>query len=190
MEFKNLDTAGINEKNLLLRTISGHLHDSPRQDNFYCCRIQHWTVLYAGLGMVSSQILFYENKVWRIFVPKLYHDKRDTNFLKFLSYVRQYGPNNSRWKFPQIGRKLNEYKNPPTVSLTRAIQSTDSDWPFPQTCFKNIGLTIRGFNFFYPNLSTSLKNFFQPSQNLVNIESGTEETSNVPTQYLFYPVQQ
>ena len=49
---------------------------------------------------------------------------------------------------------------------------------------------MRGFNFFYPNLSTSLKNFFQPSQNLLNIESGTEETSTVPTQYSFYPVQQ
>ena len=38
--------------------------------------------------------------------------------------------------------------------------------------------------------STSLKNFFQPSQNLLNIEPGTEETSTVPTQYSFYPVQQ
>ena len=33
---KNLDTVGINEKNLLLRTISGYLHDLPRQNNFYC----------------------------------------------------------------------------------------------------------------------------------------------------------
>ena len=88
---KNLDTVGINEKNLLLRTISGYLHDSPRQDNFYCYQIKHWTVLCAVL---SSQIFFYENKVGRIFVPKFYHDKRDTNFLKFLSYVGEYGPDN------------------------------------------------------------------------------------------------
>ena len=46
---KNLDTVGINEKNLLLRTISDYLHDLPRQDNFYCYQIQHWTVLYAVL---------------------------------------------------------------------------------------------------------------------------------------------
>ena len=77
-----------------------------------------------------------------------------------------------------------------TVSLSRAIQSNDLDWPFPQTYFKNIGLTVRGFNFSYPNLSKSLKNFFQPSQNLLNIESGTEEASTVPTQYSFYPTQQ
>ena len=46
---------------------------------------------------------------------------------------------------------------------------------------------MREFNFSYPNISTSLKNFFQPSQNLLNIESGIEEASTVPTQYLFYP---
>ena len=104
---KNLDTVGIYEKNLLLRMISGYLCDSPRQDNFYCYQIQHWTVLYTVL---SSQIFFYENKVGRIFVPKFHHDKRDTNFLKFLSYVGEYGPDNSRCEFPQIGRKLYEYK--------------------------------------------------------------------------------
>ena len=107
---KNLDTVGINEKNLLIRRISCYLHDSPRQDNFYCYQTQHWTVLYAGLGAVPSQILFPENKVGRIFIPKFYHDKRDTNFLKFLSYVGEYGPDNSRCKFPQIGRKLFKHK--------------------------------------------------------------------------------
>ena len=49
---------------------------------------------------------------------------------------------------------------------------------------------MRGFNLFYPNLSTLLKNFFQPSHNLLNIESGTEEASTVPAEYSFYPVRQ
>ena len=52
---KNLDTVGINEKNLLLKTISGYLHDSPRQDNFYCYQTQHWTVLHAGLGVAPTR---------------------------------------------------------------------------------------------------------------------------------------
>ena len=147
------------------------------------------TVLHSLLLGVN-QTLFYQNKVERIFVPKFYRDKRDTNFLKFLSYVGEYGPDNSRCEFPQIGRKYYEYKKSPPVSLSRAIQPNDLDWPFPQTYFKNIGLTVRGFNFFCPNLSTSLKNFFQPSQKLLNIESGTEEASTVPTQYSFYPTQQ
>ena len=38
---KNLDTVGINEKNLLIRRISCYLHDSPRQDNIYCYQTQH-----------------------------------------------------------------------------------------------------------------------------------------------------
>ena len=107
---KNLDTAGIQEKNLLLRTVSGYYHDSLKQDNFYCYQTQHWTVLYTGLGMVPTQILFYENQVGCIFIPKFYHDKRNTNFLKFLSCVGEYRPGNSHCKFPQIGRKLYEYK--------------------------------------------------------------------------------
>ena len=107
---KNLDTIGINEKNLLLRMISGYLHNLPRQGNFYCCQIQYCTVLNVGSGLISSQILFYENKVGCVFVPEFYHDKRDTNFLKFLSYVGEYGPDNSCCEFPQIGRKLCEYK--------------------------------------------------------------------------------
>ena len=81
-------------------------------------------------------------------MPKFYHDKGDTNFLKFLSYVTEYGPDNLRHEFPQIGRKLYQYKKETTTSLTRTIQSTESDWSFPQKYFKNIGLTVRELNFF------------------------------------------
>ena len=62
-------------------------------------------------------------------------------------------------------------------SSDRSIESTDLDWPFPETYIKNIGLTVRGFDFFCPDLPTSLKNFFQPSQNLLieKILFGTEK---------------
>ena len=56
--------------------------------------------------------------------------------------------------------------------------------------YKSIGSTVRGFSFFYPNLSDSLQNLIQPSPNFINTESGTDETSTVPTQYLFYLGQQ
>ena len=101
---KNLDTVQINEKNFLLRTITGYLYDSRSHDNFYCYQLQHWTVPYTVL---SSQIFFYENKIGRIsVVRKFYHDNRDTNFLKFISYVGDNGPDNSRCEFLQIGKKL------------------------------------------------------------------------------------
>ena len=49
---------------------------------------------------------------------------------------------------------------------------------------------MRGFSFYFPNLSDSLRNLIQSSPNLINTESGTEETSTVPTQYSFYLGQQ
>ena len=73
---------------------------------------------------------------------------------------------------------------------SKSVLATDSDCPFPETYYKSIGSTVRGFAVFFPNLSDSLRNLIQPSSNLINTESGTEETSTVPTQYLFYPGQQ
>ena len=107
---KNLDSYGPLVKNSLLKTISGYYHDSPRQDNFYCYKKQHWTVIAAVSFLGATWLYFYEYTVERIFVPKFYHDKRDPNFLKFLSYVGEYGPDNSHCEFPQIGRKFYEYK--------------------------------------------------------------------------------
>ena len=49
---------------------------------------------------------------------------------------------------------------------------------------------MRGFQILLPNLSNLLKRFFQPSANLINTESGTEEITTVPTQYSFYPEQE
>ena len=80
----------------------------------------------------ATRLYFYEYTVGRIFAPKFYHDKRDPNFLKFLSYVGEYGPDNSHCEFPQIGRKFYEYKKKAGVSIARIIQPTDLDWPFPE----------------------------------------------------------
>ena len=107
---KNLSSVSLLEKNTLLRIISGYYYNLPRQDNCYCFQPQYQTVLYTGRSVIPSQILFYEKKVRRIFVPKVYHDKRDTNFLKFLSYVGEHEPDNLCCKYQQIGRKLYEYK--------------------------------------------------------------------------------
>ena len=43
--------------------------------------------------------------------------------------------------------------------------------------------------FTFPNLSTILKNILQPSPGLINKETGTEQTTSVPTQYYFFPEQ-
>ena len=135
-------------------------------------------------------MIVFGNRVGSVFIPKFFHDKRTTNFLKYLEYVGEYGPDNIRCEFPEVGRKHYTYKKSTSGSSVKTVLATDSDWLFPETYYKSIGSTVRDFGFFFPNLSDSLKNFIQLSSNLINTESGTEKTSTVPTQYSFYPNQQ
>ena len=99
---RDLATMGINEKKINFRTFSQYLHKMPRQDNLYCFKPNQWTVLHPAL---TTEIIFFENKVGHIFIPKFYHDKKDTSFLKLLSYVEEHGLDNSLCEFPEIGRK-------------------------------------------------------------------------------------
>ena len=48
-------------------------------------------------------------------------------------------------------------------------------------------LSIRGFEFIFPNLESSLKKIIDPSPTLINSESGQEETASVPTREVFSP---
>ena len=130
------------------------------------------------------------DKAGHDFVPKLLHDKRAGNFLKYLEYVGEYWPDNVRCEYPGIRRKYYEYKKSTSSLSVKSLLAIDSDWPFPDFYYKSIGSTVKGFSLFYPNLSDSLKNLIEPSPNLINTESETEETSTVPTQYSFYPGQQ
>ena len=103
---KNLCFYGPLEKIFLLKIISGFYHDSPRQDNFYCYKKQHWAVISAGSYLEPTQLYFYEYKVERIFLPKFYHDKRDINILKFLSYVGEYTSDNSTLRISTNWKKI------------------------------------------------------------------------------------
>ena len=62
------------------------------------------------------------------------------------------------------------------------MKTSNNDWPFPDTYFKSIGHTVRGFSFLFPNASDKLKENLLPSKNLLNIESGSEETIFSPSQ--------
>ena len=120
---------------------------------------------------------------------RFFHEKRARNFLKRLDYVGEYGPDNVRCEYPETGRTYYEYEKS-TDTSAKSVLETDSDWPFPETYYKSIGSIVRRFGEFFPNLSDSLKNLIQPSPNLTNAESGTEETSTVPIQYSVYSGQQ
>ena len=59
----------------------------------------------------------------------------------------------------------------------------------PDKYSTKIGISVRGFTFAFPNLSTSLKIILEPSPRLTNKETGTEQTTFVPTEYSFFPEQ-
>ena len=62
---------------------------------------------------------------------------------------------------------------------TISIKTSDNVSPLPDTYFKSIGCTVRGFSFLFPNASGKLIESFVQITTLLNIESGTEETANV-----------
>lgn len=49
----------------------------------------------------------------------------------------------------------------------------------PDTYFKSIGPTVRGFSFLFPNNNKTISDILAPINGLINIESDTEETYNV-----------
>ena len=180
---KDLSTTSIQEKKYHIRELSRYVHKKGRIDSLYALLADNWTILHAVL---SSQIIFYQSRVRDLFVPKFYHDRASTNFLKYLTYLGEIKPenSNSEFKHPGIGRKYYSYKK--TDFSTHTFLSKDINWPFRDTYFKSIGLSVRGFQFLLPNLSNFLKSFFQPSANLINTESGTEEITTVLTKHSFY----
>ena len=97
-------------------------------------------------------MIVFGNRVGSVFIPKFFHDKRTTNFLKYLEYVGEYGPDNIRCKFPEVGKKHYKYKKSTSGSSVKTILATDSDWLFPKTYYKSIGSTVRGFGVFFPKL--------------------------------------
>ena len=93
-------------------------------------------------------MIFFNNKVRPVFVPKFFHNKRAENFLNYVEYVGEYGSDNVRCEYSEAERKYYEYKKSTSGSSVKSLLITDSDWPFPETYYKSIGSTVRGFVFF------------------------------------------
>ena len=87
--------------------------------------LKYWTVLYPALS--TQLIFFFDNKVRRIFVPNFFHDKRAENFLKYLEYVGEYGPDNVRCEYLEVGRKYYKNKKSTSGSSVKSLLVTDSD---------------------------------------------------------------
>ena len=59
------------------------------------------------------------------------------------------------------------------------------DWPFPSKYSEKLALSLRGYEFIFPNLENSLKTFMEPSPTLINSKPGQEEISTVLTRDIF-----
>ena len=64
-------------------------------------------------------------------------------FLNILCTQEKHGPDKTRCKYPEVGRKYYEYKKSTDVS-SKSILTTDLDRSFPETYYKSIGSTVRG----------------------------------------------
>ena len=86
---------------------------------------------------------------------------------------------------PLLGRKLDEYRINRNKKRPKRTHPKNLDWPFPDKFYESIGYTSHGFSFEFKILPNSLSSILNPSDNLINIESNTEQAKNNLTEELF-----
>ena len=109
---------------------------------------------------MDSTVFRYTSKVHRLFVPKFYHDRKDTNFLKNLKYVGEKAKIDEKdfSEITEFGRKLYEYNSDLNHTSNIGLSTKTMDWPFPEKDYKSIGYTVHGFRFAFLKVKTSISN--------------------------------
>ena len=154
---------------------------------FYNQNLAPSTVLHAQL---LYKIDLIEGRLAYLLVPRCYHDRNDTGFMKNFSYQGKIFSKKS----DHINKRLSEldrllYIYVSTSLRTFVLSESKIKWNFRNKHSKTLGLSVRGFSFTFPDVSDSLKSLFEISEDLIIKETGTEEISSVPTQYSFFPQQ-
>ena len=155
-------------------------------DTFYSGATSSDSVVLVYI--LSYAVLRYTEKIKKPFVPRFYHDRKDKNFPKNLKYIGEKKEIDERYFSEQgtsLGRRLYEYQVDENNKRPINIHPRDLDWPFPDKCYESIGYTIHGFSFKFKNLPNTLSHILNPSDNLINIESNTEQAENNLTEDLF-----
>ena len=170
-----------------MRWISFISPDIIGQGVFYSALLKPTTVLHF---QPLEKIDLLETRLAYLLVPRYYHDRRDASFIKNLTYqgkVFSDRSNHANKRLCELDKVLYIYVS--TTLRTTVLSESEINWNFPDKYSKTPGLWFRGFSYTFPGLSGSLKTLFEPSQDLINKETGTEEISSIPTQYLFFPQQ-
>ena len=63
--------------------------------------------------------------------------------------------------------------DPRTISILTA----DNDYSMPETYYRTIGATVRGFSFVFPKSSKTIQDNFIPANNLLNIKKWNRRNS-------------
>ena len=131
----------------------------------------------------------FNGRVQRLFVPRFYHDRRNINFLRELKFkgekkeIDEIGFSEEKL----LGRKVYEYASEGNYFI-RPLNRNNLDWSFPDKFYSFIGFTVQGFSFTFKNAANNLSIILNPSNDLINVESGLEEVENTLIDELFYTV--
>ena len=127
-------------------------------------------------------------KINRLLVPKFYHGRKNSIFLKKLKYVGEKNKIDKTGfsETTKFGRKLHEYQRNTDLPDFNVNINTQ-DWNFPKKYFKLVGYTVDGFKFSFPKVKPATSDILNRMKNLLNIEDGLEEVSNSFNTELFCP---
>ena len=186
-EITNFTSFTNSQKGNGMRQISSISPDIIAKAVFYNQNLAPSTVLHV---QPLDKIDLIEGRLAYLLVPRYYHDRRDTGFMKNLTYqgkVFSDRSNHVNKRFCEFDRVLYIYVS--TILRTFVLSESKINWNSSDKYSKTLRLTVRGFSFTFPDLSDSLKTLFVPSQDLIIKETGTKKISSAPTQYLFFPQQ-
>ena len=156
-------------------------------------------IFFAVIQVAQNITRVFKGRVQRLFIPQFYLNRKNFNFLRELKFKGEKKEIDEK-NFSEdnlLGRKLYEYYSPVNYYI-RPLNRNNSDWPFPDSFYVSIGYTVHGFSFtfisfhfhfhLHKNTGNNLSTILNPSNDLLNVESGLEEVENTLIDESFYTV--
>ena len=155
-----------------------------RFDDLYSLYFRPFTILLKDSNFLTEK---FNNRIQKLFVPKFYYDRRQTNFLKDMHFVGKY-PNINKYnfcRFKAFGRQLYEYRV--TNQSIQEFTPQQIESFFPNKYLEDFSYSVEGFSFIV-NGTNKIKEKLNPSSNLIDFETNTESEQNTLSDEIFYPV--
>ena len=113
-------------------------------DDLYSIYFRPFTIILKDSDFLVKK---FNDRIQKLFVPRFYHDRRQTNFLKDMRFVGEYPKINesSFCKFKSIERRFSEYR--PTTQKIKEFNLQEIDIPFPEKYLEDFTYTVRRFSF-------------------------------------------